>query len=185
MKHNPWTLLGSETKYENPWIRVREDKVLRPDGQPGIYGVVEIPPSVAVLALDDRERIVLVGQWRYTRDRFSWEVPLGGAHAHETDMRAVAERELREETGVVAKNWECLGVIQACIGVTTDTQTIYLATGLTPHASEPDPGEVLEVRWMPLVDAARAVVDGEICECASMAAILKLHAMRVIMKELR
>jgi hypothetical protein len=59
---NPWQLRGSKIVYQNPWIRVREDDVIRPDGQPGIYGVVEIVPSVVVLALDQEDRIALVGQ---------------------------------------------------------------------------------------------------------------------------
>lgn len=185
MIENPWTRLSTKTIYENPWIRVREDQVVRPDGKPGIYGVVELPPSVAVLALDEQDRVVLVGQWRYTREQYSWEVPLGGSHPGETDMQLVAARELREETGVEARQWECLGEIHACIGVTTDTQWIYLATGLSKLASQPDPEEILQIRWVPLQEAVRMVMEGEIREGASMAAILKLQAMRVIMKELR
>ena len=180
MKSSPWKRTHSRFVYENPWIRVREDQVVRPDGRPGIYGVVEIAPSVAVLALDGENRIALVGQWRYTRNRYSWELPLGGAHPGETDMQAVAARELREETGVEAEFWQHLGTIDACIGVTTDTQWIYLATGLKKLPSRPDPDEILEVRWVPLEEAVRSVLDGEIVEGATMAAILKLNALRVI-----
>ncbi len=175
---NPWKLLDSRAVYENAWIRVREDRVVRPDGKPGIYGVIEIPPSVVVLALDEEDRVVLVGQWRYTREKYSWELPLGGAHPGETDMQAVAARELREETGVEAGRWECLGTIEACIGVTTDTQWIYLATDLKKLASMPDPEERLEIRWVGLDEAVRAVLRGEIREGASVAAILKLRALR-------
>lgn len=172
---NPWKLLDSRAIYENAWIRVREDRVVRPDGNPGIYGVIEIPPSVVVLALDDEGRIVLVGQWRYTREKYSWELPLGGAHPGETDMQAVAARELREETGVEAAEWRFLGTIEACIGVTTDTQWIYLATDLKKLASTPDPEERLEIRWVALDEAVKAVLNGEIREGASVAAILKLR----------
>lgn len=176
---NPWKRLGSREIYRNPWIRVREDEVLRPDGKPGIYGVVEIAPSVVVVALDDRDEVVLVGQWRYTRDKFSWELPLGGSHGSDTDMQATAARELREETGVEAAQWRCLGTIEACIGVTTDTQWIYLATDLRKLASRPDPEERLQTRWVPFDEAVRAVLDGEIVESASMTAILKVHAMGI------
>ena len=175
---NPWKTLGTRTIYENPWIKVREDRVLRPDNKPGIYGVVEIPPSVVVLAIDDDDRLVLVGQWRYTRNKFSWELPLGGAHAGETDMQLVAARELREETGVEAREWRWLGTVEACIGVTTDTQWIYLATGLTQRASTPDPEEQLQIRWIPLSKAIDEILDGIIVEGASMTAILKLDAER-------
>jgi ADP-ribose pyrophosphatase len=69
---NPWTVESSRVVYENSWIRVREDLVIRPDGNPGIYGVVDIRPSVGVLAINDRDEAVLVGQWRYTLSRYSW-----------------------------------------------------------------------------------------------------------------
>lgn len=175
---NPWKLIGSRNIYENPWIKVREDRVLRPDDQPGIYGVVEIPPSVVVLAIDQDDQVPLVGQWRYTRNRYSWELPLGGAHPGETDMQAVAARELREETGVEACVWRWLGTVEACIGVTTDTQWIYLATGLTKLNSTPDPEEQLQVRWVPFEQAVAEVLDGTIVEGASMTALLKFEALR-------
>ena len=175
---NPWTVLGSKAIYENPWIRVREDAVLRPDGKPGIYGVIEIPPSVVVLALDEADHVALVGQWRYTRNKYSWELPLGGAHAGETDMQTVAARELREETGVQAAQWRFLGTVEACIGVTTDTQWIYVATQLSKLQSAPDPEEKLQVKWVPFPAALEMVLRGEIVEGASMTAILKFDAMR-------
>lgn len=176
---NPWKQLASKFVYENAWIRVREDRVLRPDGKPGIYGVVEIAPSIAVLALDAEDRLALVGQWRYTRDAYSWEVPLGGSHHGDADMQSAAARELREETGAVAASWESLGTLQACIGVTTDTQWLYLATELTKLPSRPDPEERLHVEWVPFQQAVDRVLAGDIVECASVASILKLHARRM------
>ncbi len=170
--------MSTRTVYENAWIRVHEDEVLRPDGQPGIYGVVEVPPSVAVLAIDDLDRVVLVGQWRYTRAKYCWELPVGGAHPGETDLQITAARELREETGVEAASWHFLGIVEACVGVTTDTQSIYVARDLKKLPSAPDPEEVLQTRWIPFEDAVREVLQSEITECASMAAILKWNALR-------
>ena len=102
---NSWKTLSSRTAYENAWLRVREDQVIRPDGQPGIYGVVEIRPSVGIVALNDRDEIVLVGQWRYTVNHYSWEIPRGGSRADEVDIQCAAERELAEEAGVIAALW--------------------------------------------------------------------------------
>ncbi len=62
---NPWTMLSTREIYKNDWIRLREDRVLRPDGGEGIYGVVEVRPSIGVVALNDRDELLLVGQWRY------------------------------------------------------------------------------------------------------------------------
>ena len=94
---NPWTLVDSKSIYRNPWIHVREDRVLRPDGQPGIYGVIEIPPSIAVLAVDEEDRLLLIGQWRYTRNKYSWELPIGASHASDANIQHSAARELQRE----------------------------------------------------------------------------------------
>ena len=67
---NPWKTLGSRIVYENPWLRLREDQVIRPDGRPGVYSVVEIRPSVGVVVLDHKQHIALVGQWRYAHNKF-------------------------------------------------------------------------------------------------------------------
>ena len=88
--------------YENPWITVWHDEVDRPDGSPGIYGVVHFANLAAgVVAIDDEDRTVLVGQHRYTLDEWSWEIPEGGVPDGETPLEG-AQRELREETGVEA-----------------------------------------------------------------------------------
>lgn len=175
---NPWTLIDSTSIYRNAWIHVREDRVLRPDGQPSIYGVVEIPPSIAVLALDEHDHLLLIGQWRYTRNKYSWEVPIGSAQTADADIQASAVRELREEGGVEAAHWTALGTLEASIGVTTDTQWLFLATGLTKGTPAPDPEEQLQVKWVPFADALTMVLRDQICECASTGAILKLDALR-------
>jgi hypothetical protein len=111
---NPWKTVSSRVAYENAWIRLREDQVIRPDGRPGIYGVVEIRPSVGVVAMNERDEVALVGQWRYSVNRFSWEIPRGGSHPGETDMLCVAKRELAEEAGLIAEKWEALGPVDVC-----------------------------------------------------------------------
>src|SRR3954468_23077292 len=92
---NPWTTLSRRPIYENPWIAVREDQVIRPDGQPGIYGVVHYKNvAVGVLPVEEDGAVWLVGQYRYTLDRYSWEIPEGGGPPGESP-EAAAHRELR------------------------------------------------------------------------------------------
>lgn len=174
MLRSPWKTLSSRVAYENAWIRVREDQVIRPDGNPGVYGVVEIRPSVGIVALNERDEIVLVGQSRYSVNRYSWELPRGGSRKGETDMLAVAKRELAEEAGILAENWISLGPVDVCNGVADDVQTLFLATGLTVTGTEHDPEEDITVVWHPFAEAVRMVMDGRITEVCSVAAILKV-----------
>jgi 8-oxo-dGTP pyrophosphatase MutT (NUDIX family) len=175
---NPWKTAASRIAYENPWIRVREDRVTRPDGKPGIYGVIEIRPSIGVVAIDERDRVVLVGQWRYSVNRYSWEVPRGGSHPGETDMLSVAKRELAEETGLRARHWQVLGPVDVCNGVADDVQTLYLATGLSETEMRLDPEEDITVEWRPFDEAVSMAMDGRITEVCSIAAILRVAMLR-------
>ncbi len=182
MQQNPWRTLTSRTAYENAWIRVREDQVIRPDGNPGIYGVVELNPSVGVVALNERDEIVLVGQWRYTLGRYSWEVPRGGAKADETNIQRAAERELAEETGVVAAHWQPLGAVDVGNGVLAEVQSLYLATGLSHTKTNFDPEEDIQIAWKPFAEAVKMAMDGTISEVCSVAAILRAAMLRREMK---
>lgn len=175
-EHNPWKTLSSRTAYQNEWLRVREDQVLRPDGRPGIYGVVEIRPSVGVLAFNEKGEIALVGQWRYTVDRYSWEIVRGGSGPGETDMQAVARRELCEETGFDAQCWESLGSVDVCNGVTTDVQHLYTASDLRFVGVHQDPVEEIVTEWHPFEQAVEMASNGKITEVCSVAAILRHHA---------
>src|SRR5687767_10409193 len=103
----PWTRTGSRVAYENAWIRVREDSVVRPDGGEGIYGVVEIHDSVFVVAISPAREIYLLRMFRYTTESESIEVPAGGAGGE--DPLSAARRELAEETGLHARSWSRAG----------------------------------------------------------------------------
>lgn len=175
---NPWRTKSSRIAYQNAWIRVREDEVIRPDGGPGIYGVVEIRPSVGIVALNDSDDIALVGQWRYSVQRYSWEVPRGGSHPGETDMLEVARRELAEETGVVAQDWQVLGPVDVCNGVADDVQTLFLARNLSATSMRLDPEEDITVAWRPFDEAIEMVMEGRITEVCSVAAILRVAWLR-------
>ena len=157
---------------------MREDEIIRPDGGAGLYGVVEIRPSVGIVAINERDEIVLAGQWRYALGRYSWEIPRGGSNPGETDMREVAERELAEEAGLQAAEWRLLGPVDVCNGVTDDVQTLFWASKLTPVPTSPDPEEEIAVAWKPFQEAVAMAMDGRITEVCSVAAILRVAWLR-------
>jgi 8-oxo-dGTP pyrophosphatase MutT (NUDIX family) len=170
--NNPWKTRSSRIAYENAWVRLREDSVIRPDGSEGIYGVVEMRPSVGVVALNARQEIVLVGQWRYPLGRYSWEIPRGGSMPHEADLEAVAKRELKEEAGVEAYRWRQLGAVDVNNGVTSDVEHLFLATELEIGEPQCDPDEQIEVRWVRLEETVQMVMSGEITEVCTVAGVL-------------
>jgi 8-oxo-dGTP pyrophosphatase MutT (NUDIX family) len=145
--------------YQNPWLTIWHDEVDRPDGGPGIYGVVHFAGrAVGVVAVGDDGRILLVGQHRYTLDSYSWEIPEGGVGVEET-MESGARRELREETGFEADTWRFLFRFSTSNSVTDEVGEMYLATGLRAGAAQPDETEDLATRWATL-DEILAEIDG-------------------------
>jgi 8-oxo-dGTP pyrophosphatase MutT (NUDIX family) len=163
--------------YGNQWITLREDRVIRPDGAEGIYSVVEMRPSCGIVAVSDEDQIALVGQWRYVHNRYSIEIPTGGSEPDETPLDA-AKRELLEETGITARDWTALGTLDNSNGSTTDVAHMFVARNLTSGLPVALGDEQVELSWMPFADAVRSVMNGEITECVSVAAILKLEFLR-------
>lgn len=170
---NPWTTLGTRLVYDNPWIAVREDQVIRPDGQPGIYGVVHFKNrAIGVLPVEDNGDLWLVGQYRYTFHRYSWEVPEGGAFEGETD-EAAAARELREETGLVAGHLERVPLtVHLSNSVTDEAGVVFRATHLTRGPSAPEGTERLHVRRVDWPNTWSMLQAGEITDSLSIIAIL-------------
>jgi 8-oxo-dGTP pyrophosphatase MutT (NUDIX family) len=163
----PWTRRGRRIAYENTWITVYHDDVARPDGSPGIYGVVHFRNvAVGVVPIDDDGRVALVGQHRYPLDAMSWEIPEGGSPLGE-DALAGAKRELREETGLFASEWQEIGTYHLSNSVSDEEAVLYLATGLRPGPAEPDATEQLEVRWVHLAEAMKMIDRGEITDAMS------------------
>ena len=175
---NPWTRRSRETVYENGWIRVWADEVIRPDGAPGVYGVVHFRNlAVGVVVLDEEDRTLLVGQYRYPLERYSWEIPEGGAPLAEDPLEA-AKRELREETGYSADRWEELLRADLSNSVTDETAVAFLATDLRAGEPSPDGTEVLEMRWVPFEEALRMALDGEITDALSLLALQRVALRR-------
>lgn len=170
---NPWQTLGSRTVYENPWIQVREDNVVRPDGQPGLYGVVS-PKNLAigVVPLHDDGTVTLVGQFRYTMNEYSWEIPEGGCPLGEAP-EAAARRELLEETGLRAEKLLPLGgELHLSNSFSDERGYLFLATGLTQGEAAPEGTEQILTRRLPLSAAAELARRGEINDALSVLGLL-------------
>lgn len=177
-RRNPWKTLNSRVVYENPWVRLREDEVIRPDGNSGIYSVLEVPLSIGVVALNDRDEIPIVGQWRYAHKKFSWEIPTGGSNKEDKTTLDAAKRELTEETGLVAETWISLGSIDNSNSATTEVANLFLATNLTLKERHQEPDEKIEVIWIDFSKAVEMVMRNEITESCSVAGILKVERLR-------
>lgn len=177
--HNPWTTLSTREVYDNKWIRVREDQVINPSGGRGIYGVVEFKNrAVGVVPIDHEDHTWLVGQYRYTHNRYEWEIPEGGCPEGE-ELLACAIRELREETGLIAESYELLaGDVQLSNSTTNEVAYLYTARGLHLASANPEDTEQLEVRRLPVNEAIRMAMEGEIRDGMSVIALCKLAALR-------
>lgn len=118
---NPWTTISTEKIYDNPWIVVEEDQVLTPNDTEGIYGRVSFKnKAIGVIPLDQDGNTWIVGQYRYTLNEYTWEIPEGGGPVDETALEA-GQRELKEETGLVAGKWTQILKLHTSNSVTNDT----------------------------------------------------------------
>ena len=169
----PWRRRTRRVVYENPWIEVRHDEVDRPDGSDGIYGVIHFRnAAIGVVAVGDDGRLLLVGQHRYPLDRYSWEIPEGGAPLGESP-EAGARRELAEETGYEAGNVRELFAFSLSNSVTDEVGVIYLATGLRAGTASPDPTEDLALRWATLEEVIAEIDAGEIQDLMTIAGVAR------------
>lgn len=175
----PWVRRSRRTAYDNPWITIWHDEVSRPDGEPGIYGVVHFANLAAgVVVLDEHDRVLLVGQHRYALDAWSWEIPEGGVTGAEAPLDGM-RRELREETGVEAAEWIELARFHLSNSVTDEAGILYLATIVTHGASDPEPTEEIESRWLPFDEALEMTLDGRITDAMTIIGLQRVALARV------
>jgi 8-oxo-dGTP pyrophosphatase MutT (NUDIX family) len=179
--NNPWTTISGEEKYDNKWINVTEYQVINPAGGKGIYGKVHMKnKAIGIIALDKENYTWLVGQYRYTLNEFSWEIPEGGGPLDEVPVEA-AKRELKEETGLTAKKWTTLLRIHLSNSVTDEEGFVFLAEDLEHGESELEETESDLKAWrLPLKEAVNKVMKGEITDSMSMAGLLMVARMKGI-----
>jgi ADP-ribose pyrophosphatase len=171
-KHGPWSILKTETMYQDPWLKVTRDQVLRPDGSPGTYATVQLKSGVCVVGLDESGNVHLTREFHYAVGRITVEGVSGGIEPDETAEQA-AERELTEEIGLTAKSWVRLGTIDPFTAAIESTVTMFVARDLTVVPPNPEATELIEHVTMPLTQAIQMVKQGEITH--SPTCIILLH----------
>lgn len=175
MKENPWKTISKKNVYDNPWINVSHHDVINPSGGKGIYGKVSFKNlAIGIIPVDENLNTWIVGQYRYTLDEYSWEIPMGGGQIGVPALES-AKRELKEETGIIAENWKVISKIHTSNSVTDEVGFTFIAYGLKFKETEFEETERLEIKKIHLSDAYEMVMKNEITDSLSQAGILKAH----------
>lgn len=176
---NPWKITAEREVYDNPWIHLTEYQVINPSGKPGIYGKVHFKNiALGVIPLDGDLNTYLVGQYRFTIDQYTWEIPEGGG-PHGIDPLESIKRELLEETGLKASRWTELQRIHLSNSVSDELGICYLARGLEQFEAQPEETEQLLVCKLPFEDVYQMVINGHITDSLTVAAVLRVKLMMV------
>lgn len=170
-QRRPFRTLSSRIAWSCPWYRVREDKILLPNGSEGVYNVVEHPGAVWVVPVTAAGQVVLLRHFRYTVDEWCWEVPAGSLRAGQSPEDAARE-ELAQEVGGLAADWRYIGPFYSSNGISDEQGHIFLALDVTLTAPAHEPAEVIEIHHRPLAEALRMAQANEISDGPSALALL-------------
>ena len=164
------TTIASEEVFDGVLLKVRRDRVRLPDGNTAVRECIRHPGAVLILAQRDDERILFVRQFRYPVGHALLELPAGRIDPGEA-LLDCARRELIEETGFEAGEWQRLGMIHPCVGYSDERIEIFLARGLVEVGAQPDADEFLEILHLGIDEAERAVRDGRISDAKTLCAL--------------
>lgn len=166
-----WKTLESKLIYKNPWMKVREDKIVHPNGEEGIYSVVDIAPGIFAVALTDKNEIYMIKQLRYTTGIDSWELP-GGGHKEGDKYEETARRELLEEAGLVAEEWYHVGRCQPLNGSASQIDQVFVAKRLKKAKAKYQKEEgISNVKKFAIPKVLKMIKSGEISDGQAIAHI--------------
>ncbi|NBW41473.1 NUDIX hydrolase [bacterium] len=172
-----WKRRSSRLVYENQWMKLHEDQVTTPSGTDGVYGWLELQEAVVVLAISEKDEVVLIGQERYPVQEYSWELIEGGIESSETPLQA-ARRELKEEAGIIPASLIPLGSpFHIANTRTNELAHVFLATGLEFGNAQPEETEVLQQMRLPVEEVYEMVDDGTIRDSLSIIALLRYRVL--------
>lgn len=178
-KGPPWQRLAKRPIYENPWITVDEFDAVAPTGAKALYGLVGMKNlALGILPLHSDGTVTLVGQHRFPLGAYSWEIPEGGG-AKDIDPLISAQRELREEAGLEAREWHSVLDFDLSNSVTDERGLGFLALDLSPVPFEPDDTEVFAMARIPFKEALMVALAGHMRDLITLAMLLRAHHMAV------
>jgi 8-oxo-dGTP pyrophosphatase MutT (NUDIX family) len=175
MEHCMSKVLSSDTRFRGRVITVNVETVRLPNGSEPALEIVHHPGGAAVVALDDAGRICVLRQYRHAAGGWLWELPAGKLEPDEAPL-VTARRELIEEAGMSAAQWQALGPYLSSPGVFTEVIHLFLAQGLTPVPTRHEEHEVIEVHWMPFAQAWRKALSGEFNDGKTALGVLRGYA---------
>ena len=167
----PFKTLSSEIAWSCPWFSVRRDTVILPDGDTVPFHVVQKVPAVFIIPVTADGRIVLIRNYRYAVDDWSWEIPAGGIEPEQTSEEAAIE-ELRQEIGGTAESLQYIGQYYVANGITNEVGHIFIAWGVTLGATEHEAAEVMEIHPKAIAEVLTMARANEISDGPSALALL-------------
>jgi ADP-ribose pyrophosphatase len=170
---NPWRIKSKKEVYSNNWIEVSHHEVINPSGNDGIYGTVHFKNNaIGIIPLTENLETYLVGQYRFPLNEYCWEIPMGGGLI-KTSILDSAKRELEEEVGLLANDWQEILKIHTSNSVCDEVGYVFIAQNLVETTAKPEETELLQVKKLSFNEAFEMVMQNQITDSLSIAGILK------------
>ncbi len=167
----PMTTVSSRIAWTCPWYDIRQDEIIRPDGSPGVYNIVQKSAAVWIVPITSAGEIIMLKQYRYTVDDWCWEIPAGSVEEGQTPF-AAAQEELREEIGGRSDDWTYVGQLYTANGISNEVGHIFIAHNVEVGQAAPEAAEVIEIHPKLIDEVVHMAQNNQINDGSSALAIL-------------